>query len=704
MDGGFGFRDWIITVPPPGAEWREQGEFNALSDRAFSEQLRPVRCAGSLKAGDVALISVVRNEALRLPVFFEHYRKLGVTRFLMIDNNSEDATPDQLLAEPLADIFHTAASYRDSCCGIYWLNGVARALCQGHWTLMADADELFVYSGMETHDLRALGEWLDANGQDRVLAPMIDVYPSRVIGETGLSVRDNLERNSWFDASGYALQRRLTGWLVTGGPRQRLFGKKALVHGEWSSKYPFFRMGPETGIFSAHFIWPRRGDEPARPFGTLIHLKFMDDFVERAARNEREGEHYDNAIRYRAINEKLAEDPQQVAYHAKSKRYDGPESLIRHNLLLPIDWSFSGADALPCMRSLGDIDYRQWTGLGRPITIPASERDEFEDFSRRAFDAHLSIIRSRGRLAAGEIGLVCVLRNEAARLPLFFEHYKRLGVDRFFMIDNGSADGSRELLLGEPKADIFDARVLFSEGQGGLYWAHAVARRYGEGSWLMRPDIDELFVYDRMEEHDLKALATWLVGRGMDRVYAPLIDLYPSSPIGGSSMPIAELVEADGWFDNDDYELERWPQGWRLTGGPRRRLFHQDGSHINLMWKYPFFHMRPDTIVYNHHWLWPHDTVTQGALGAIVHLKLMHDIAERSRQFEREGQHWNNSNAYRAINKSLGEEQEIVAFHAGSKRYRGPRSLIRHGMMMAIDWEEGAPEPHAIDGRGEPQS
>ena len=133
-----------------------------------------------------------------------------------------------------------------------------------------------------------------------------------------------------------------------------------------------------------------------------------------------------------------------------------------------------------------------------------------------------------------------------------------------------------------------------------------------------------------------------------------------------SSQALEEQVRSDSWFDNDGYTLTRWPQGWRLIGGPRHRLFHRQDAQPLMMWKYPFFRMRPDTIVYDDHWLWPHDTVTSGALGALVHLKLLN---------------------------SGPPEQDIeeggIAFYEGSKRYRGPRSLLRHGMMMPIDWETG---------------
>ena len=193
--------------------------------------------------------------------------------------------------------------------------------------LFADADELFVYDGMDGHDLSDLTRWLERNAQDRVFAPMIDIYPPDVIGETGLSIRENYERNSWFDTTGYSLRHRKRSWLATGGPRQRMFGEKLLGRGEWASKYPLFRMSADTAICSAHFLWPEDAG-PARPFGALIHLKFMDDFAERAARNVREGQHFDNSIKYRTIIDSLARQPRQSAIYSKSAKYAGPKSLI----------------------------------------------------------------------------------------------------------------------------------------------------------------------------------------------------------------------------------------------------------------------------------------------------------------------------------------------------------------------------------------
>ncbi len=49
-----------------------------------------------LELRDIIAFVTVHNEALRLPYFLNYYRRLGVNKFFIIDNNSTDSTPDIL--------------------------------------------------------------------------------------------------------------------------------------------------------------------------------------------------------------------------------------------------------------------------------------------------------------------------------------------------------------------------------------------------------------------------------------------------------------------------------------------------------------------------------------------------------------------------------------------------------------------------------
>jgi hypothetical protein len=74
--------------------------------------------------------------------------------------------------------------------------------------------------------------------------------------------------------------------------------------------------------------------------------------------------------------------------------------------------------------------------------------------------------------------------------------------------------------------------------------------------------------------------------------------------------------------------------------------------------------------------------------GAFLHLKLMDDFLERSARYEREGQHAHGSRSYKLINERLSEMPQVEFFHPNSRRYRGPKSLIRYRVIQTIGWQE----------------
>ncbi|QIG50729.1 hypothetical protein G5V57_25150 [Nordella sp. HKS 07] len=691
--GNIGWRFWRSSLPPPGKDWAQGAEFIALAERSLSEHLTPIRCRGALRVGEQGLICVLRDEIDRLPLFFEHYRSLGVTRFLMIDNGSSDGSHEFLLAQKDADVFLTHVPFRQGQAGLYWANGIARAFCIGHWILRVDADELLVYDGMEDHDLADLSRWLDAGGQDRLFAPLLDIYPSGPLAATQHGITEFLRHDCWFDPEGYELDRVRAGWNLTGGARRRLFGQKRT--GPWPilSKYPFLRMTGETVIFSHHWQWPC--DEVTEgPQGALLHFKLTDDLARRAERYAEQGQHFNGSEDYKAIAGQLAEHPDLTAFHEGSSRYRSPRSLVRQSFILPINWDEP--------TSPEEVEKRKH--FLRPIPQPPErtkwvetlpdegrvweQRQAFNWQSHATLTEHMRIVRCRGPLAPGEIGLVCVVRNEADRLPLFFAHYKKLGVTRFFMVDNNSNDGSHAIISAEPMADIFLAHASYAEGLGGIYWVNGIAREFCRGCWMVHADIDELLVYDRVEERSLFQLGEWLEARNCDRLFALLIDVYPSGEIGRCDRSIAEILATDCWFDSDGYTEKRQKRGWLVTGGARHRLFNK-GKDIHTHWlsKHPFIRMSEEMSIADAHFLWPVETEMPVARGALLHLKLMDDFRERSRRYAQEGQHAMSSRAYAIINEELTGMPRLVAHHAGSKRYEGPGSLMRHGLLQPIDWD-----------------
>ncbi|MGE0717243.1 MAG: glycosyltransferase family 2 protein, partial [Alphaproteobacteria bacterium] len=137
--------------------------------------------------GEIRAVIVLRDEMLRLPRILDWHRALGVGRFLVVDNDSRDGTADFLLTQPDVHVFHTDGSFAASQCGTAWTNALLDAYCPAHWTLVVDADELFVYPDCERIGIGRLVRHLDATGAEAMFAVLVDMYAAGPIAEARLA-------------------------------------------------------------------------------------------------------------------------------------------------------------------------------------------------------------------------------------------------------------------------------------------------------------------------------------------------------------------------------------------------------------------------------------------------------------------------------------------------------------------------------------
>ena len=288
---------------------RKSLELRVFQD--FTAQIRPK---------DILLVSTIRNEGIRLPYFLTYYRDLGVNHFLFIDNDSTDGSVELLTGQPDISVWRTKGSYRASEFGIDWVNWLCRKYAHGHWTLIVDPDEFFVYPFCDTRPIPALTDWLDDCAIRSFSAMLLDVYPKGRIDERPYAPgQDPLEIANWFDPGNYSIKRNPTygNLWIQGGPRARAFfadmpdrapalNKIPLV--KWNRRYAY--------VSSTHMLLPRGlnhvydewGGEKAS--GILLHTKFLDTFTAKAAEEIERQEHYAESIEYRAYAEKLKDQPE----------------------------------------------------------------------------------------------------------------------------------------------------------------------------------------------------------------------------------------------------------------------------------------------------------------------------------------------------------------------------------------------------------
>ncbi|KAB2722122.1 glycosyltransferase family 2 protein [Brucella intermedia] len=286
----------------------------------------------TLKPDDLPLVCVVRNAAAYIKSFLRYYREMGITRFIVVDDRSDDGTAEILSSAPDVDLYSSSIRYAEADRGRVWRDALFNLYGRGRWYLSVDADEFFVFPRMEQRNIRSFIEELEQNGIRRCLAPMIDMYPGGLLRE-GVFVDDGtrypFEVSSHFDGDGYTVTPEKFGVAVRGGPRLRLFGRSMRL-----SKFPLIWVDGKTDYRRGSIHGPGpcfRNFLPAT--GALLHYRFSSLSVSEFKRIASEKSHAGGAEHYRAIveNERFSDDLSLV--YEGSLQYTGPAGLVERGFM-----------------------------------------------------------------------------------------------------------------------------------------------------------------------------------------------------------------------------------------------------------------------------------------------------------------------------------------------------------------------------------
>jgi len=293
-------------------------------------ELKPVvNRTREISRDDILLMSVLRNEKIRLPYFLEYYRKLGVNHFFFVDNDSDDGSLDYLSNQPDVSVWHTKASYKDATFGIDWSNYLLRKYAHRHWVLTVDPDEFFVYPFCDTRPLRALTDWLSGCYVRSFGTMLLDMYPKGPVeDEPYREGQDPFEIAGWFDTGNYMITKNpvYRNLWIQGGPRARVFFQDVPSRAPALNKIPLVKWDRRyVYVSSTHSLLPRglnqvydeSGGEKAS--GVLLHAKLIDTLGHKAREEMQRGEHYRSSGEYRAYAEHLEDKP--VFWNDWSERY-----------------------------------------------------------------------------------------------------------------------------------------------------------------------------------------------------------------------------------------------------------------------------------------------------------------------------------------------------------------------------------------------
>ena len=283
------------------------------------------------KPDEVRMIVVCRNEALRLPYMLKYHFALGVSRVLLVDNDSTDGTRELAAADPRIHVWTSPEPYRGP---LYWQEPLLRRFAAGRWCLVLDADELFVYPQMDQMNLPGLAARLESAGAAALHCLFLEMFAREPIGQVGYRPGDDLRAAApWFDAEGYVRKKYHPVFegpapesIYMGGTRGRVFNAQF-----GCSKYPFFRYAPD--LFLRRGLHTIEGAPLASAQGAVLHFKYLQDFREKAFREAERGAYWNASAEYKAYAERFRREGDFSLWHSGARRYADWRQLVELGLM-----------------------------------------------------------------------------------------------------------------------------------------------------------------------------------------------------------------------------------------------------------------------------------------------------------------------------------------------------------------------------------
>ena len=286
---------------------------------------------------------------------------------------------------------------------------------------------------------------------------------------------------------------------------------------------------------------------------------------------------------------------------------------------------------------------------------------------------------------AGEVRAFVLVRNERGRLPSTLAHHRRLGVDRFFIVDNGSRDGTVDYLLAQPDVHVFQTFAAYQEARLGIDWLEYLLHDYGDGRWCVLLDADEHLVYPDCESFGLAEYCAALEQQGLDCLVTMFVDLYADRPIaetrlehGQSPLEVCAFFDSFGYYRVPSHQsrLPRW------YGGPRARLFWPEvdpslyAHAVNAFDEEAYLFEHPDV----------RDGIGRGVSSSGLEHFLLHGHREGRNITLRQIADWPES-AYLRANPDVRQAIEAGTFQNGLEHF------VRHGQFEPMRAGRGSAPP-----------
>lgn len=336
-----------IALPAPAAPALPRFVREVVAE-AEATRLEPVRVGPRPARDAMILVSVMRNEAGILGDFLTHWRGLGVDRFVILDNGSDDGTMEHLAGEPDVDLHLVRRRFYPPM-KQGWINRAIADYGHGRWYACADADEHLAFDGSGPRSLRDLAALAGARGIRRVRGMLVDMYAEGPVlrPAPGLPPRRGTLAEAFplFDGGGYGETLCKQRISRHGGPRKRRLARPGTS--PELTKYPLFLIREGEVFDNPHHLYPYPENFASPCLAGILHYKFHEGLSAKIGDALERGQYFDGSAEYRHYAEVLGANPGLGLACPASRRYRGPEDLVAAGLIEPIDWNASPPPAMP---------------------------------------------------------------------------------------------------------------------------------------------------------------------------------------------------------------------------------------------------------------------------------------------------------------------------------------------------------------------
>lgn len=281
-----------------------------------------------------------------------------------------------------------------------------------------------------------------------------------------------------------------------------------------------------------------------------------------------------------------------------------------------------------------------------------------------------------------DIIAICVEKDDILKLKKFIDHHRRLGIDKFVILDNNSTDGTIEYLLKQKDVVLLRTKTVYSSIRR-IAWINRIIAHYGYNRWYYVADSDELLVYEDCENKSIKDLIEYYKKLKIVRARAILLDMYskPDYYINGN---VKNYYKECIYFDTNTYHKKENNHFFNIKGGPRKRVF----GFNPCLTKYPLVYIKKKDIYIKSHYLYPYnDNFKSNCNLVLKHYKFLPTELGKIKEIVKNGNYSNGSEEYKHYMKVIKKEKKLDFFSESTCKYKNSKSLNQISIYKKIKWK-----------------